>query len=636
MDNILKIYDLTRGKYPQIYDGKLYDDKYLDPERLNIAYQKSSYFYELFKNHSYSYDEFVSKLLEIPFFLAESTMANESISVQDNITMHIPCGKTLPMNKDDFDINKWLKTKEVIIAESNQTCFEISDLFGVYVHDDNNDLVPCRVFIWVDRIIEYAQTYTKQKEDETSNTLALFDFVLYHEIAHVVMDVSMYGISPAPHFSYANDFIYRFVEEAYADALALYIVRKYIKPSQRYVENTRENFILRVLSTYNSGYQLALFWRADPFFDCEYMAQWMCIKVLFNHEFALTMKSFWHYECFEELRCFYFPGIDGLIGVKNSIGEYGVIDKNNNVVIPFEYSFLWCFDKSGMCKAAKYDKLGIIDRNNNVIIPFEYKGLHLFDKSGLASAQKYDYDYFTHGKWGCIDKNNAVVIPFEYDDAMSFNEFGLAMAMKKGKVGIINRDNEVVVSFEYDKLNSFDEFGHAKAVKGGKWGVVDKNFNVILSFEYDDIGLFDKYELAKIVKSGKSGYVDRQYSIVIPCEYDSIEYFEKNNEGLVKAVKDKKNGIIDRNNNIIIPFEYDKIENIWYYYSSNIFKAKKNGKWGYIDRNNKVVVPFDYENIRMHSDKLFKAKKDGKWGYIDRNNKIVVPFEYAFEMLPVF
>ena len=94
----MKIFDLTRGKYPQMYDGpKMYDlDEFLP-------------FVHSFVDNL----DVVSLLINIPVFLVESTMGDEYISVPETgCSIRVPKDVNYcPLNKD-LDIDEWVRSKE--------------------------------------------------------------------------------------------------------------------------------------------------------------------------------------------------------------------------------------------------------------------------------------------------------------------------------------------------------------------------------------------------------------------------------------------------------------------------------------------------------------------------------------------
>ena len=112
------------------------------------------------------------------------------------------------------------------------------------------------------------------------------------------------------------------------------------------------------------------------------------------------------------------------IFAENSYGKWGILDENFILKVPYEYD-----DTSSLIKvcanikkgladyeilfrwvdykiAVKKDgKCGIIDINNNVIVPFEYDDILYCDDDYIHVSK--------NGKWGYVNKEGDIVTPFE-------------------------------------------------------------------------------------------------------------------------------------------------------------------------------------------------------------------------------
>ena len=124
-----------------------------------------------------------------------------------------------------------------------------------------------------------------------------------------------------------------------------------------------------------------------------------------------------------------FPFRGGLAAVHDEDNMTGFINKSGELVIPCIYeSYSDGFSEDGLCAVQKDGKWGYIDRDNNIVIPFEYDGAYGADV-GLASVIK-------DGKCGLVDYQNRVVADLEYDDISSPDK-GVAYAIKDRKLYII-------------------------------------------------------------------------------------------------------------------------------------------------------------------------------------------------------
>lgn len=136
---------------------------------------------------------------------------------------------------------------------------------------------------------------------------------------------------------------------------------------------------------------------------------------------------------------------------------------------------LTVFDRNNLAPISIDNQFGLIDKEGNVIIPFEYQKLVLTTVNAY-SAQK-------ENKWGIITKSNQILIPFEYDLTSDFIE-NICAVKKDGKWGFIDLLNQVVIPFEYDGCTDF-RAGLAGVEKEGKWGMIDKNNQLIIAYQYE-------------------------------------------------------------------------------------------------------------------------------------------------------
>ena len=220
--------------------------------------------------------------------------------------------------------------------------------------------------------------------------------------------------------------------------------------------------------------------------------------------------------------------LNGIILEKKqgSNGKNGFVNKNGMEQIPYEYddvepfsvgkSTVWDYDgevldispaTEKVCvNAKKNGKWGLIDKANNIHIPFEYDDYIGYAGNGLYRTSK-------NGKEGMIDEQNHVLIPFEYDDIEDF--FSYLKVMKDKKWGLVARDGyKLALPCRYDKIESANK-DYAVVRKGAKWGIVKVAVNeqVVIPFEYDELGMFSE-GLARAKKNGKWYTIDKNNHII--------------------------------------------------------------------------------------------------------------------------
>jgi len=203
-------------------------------------------------------------------------------------------------------------------------------------------------------------------------------------------------------------------------------------------------------------------------------------KYLINDESKLISDQ---YSAFYSLN-------DGFIVKKDT--KMGVVNFENNIVIPFDYDSIYAPHLTPYFYASKGGRFGVIDLKGKTLIPFEYEG-------------------FWESSENTKDKNNLHLI-----------------AQKNGKYGTINFKNKIVTPFIYDAISSWIEYGPPAhyIIKDKKWGLISYEGKVLIPTIYDHLHYITD-SLIKCKKQGKSGVLDINNRVVVPCENDSliVDYF---------------------------------------------------------------------------------------------------------------
>ena len=442
----MKVFDLTCGNYPQMYDGSDILSQYED--QFKMAVHGSDSFQQLFQKREYSRD--VEALIDsVPIFLVETSMANEYVAVPGTqCSIHVPEDRYKGATDDSkFDIDEWVNSKEGEKEEDprerRSQSLNIVDSLGVYIFTNDDDLIPRRIFVWMDKIMQYAKDHTKTGTQQIGrNAAALFDLVVFHEIGHALMDVELYGAHPSPNFSYGSDYVYRFIEEAYANGIALSIVYDNLKSQELDFIKT---FVLSQGAGYSYGWDLR-----DYHFGID---QWLSIKVLFNYDIVCMIRDCWKNNHRELVpKCVESVGHDGWLALKDRHDKWGIIELlSQKEVIGFKkYDSFWSFDENGLCMVRLDQEsgylYGYVNEQGVEQIPVEYDHLYSFD-NGITIAKK-------DGRYGAIDLNNNTVIPFNlpYEDVRGFRSGRASVKDASGKWGVIDTNGNLIVPCENDKI----------------------------------------------------------------------------------------------------------------------------------------------------------------------------------------
>lgn len=127
--------------------------------------------------------------------------------------------------------------------------------------------------------------------------------------------------------------------------------------------------------------------------------------------------------------------------------QWGVVDKNNNVIIPFSYQDEDCIRDytNGFAAVKVNERWGFLNDKGLQVIPFQYEKVNDFKGTLFEVRNK--------AKWGAVDANNVFKIPMDFEN-LQYLENGYYGAEKNDKWGILNSDGDTICDFIYDEMGS--------------------------------------------------------------------------------------------------------------------------------------------------------------------------------------
>ena len=292
---------------------------------------------------------------------------------------------------------------------------------------------------------------------------------------------------------------------------------------------------------------------------------------------------------------------DGFRIVKD--GKAGWTDMTGQIIVQPIYEDIddFSFNFKGLYVVTKDGKKGVINKQNNVVVPVEFEVIYDQDNYIIAKNNVK--------KYGVYAADGTVVAKPIYDfiRRSETEKSPILMPELDGLVGIIGKENKMLyepqfvqIDYLHDEHLLVNPFNNGSAYRRVK----DKN---------NKYGLFEEYTA----------------TMTVPVVYDGIyQKSEANRTTYFVAKKGKKFGVIDGRNQTIIPFEYDSItfNHLHFNTTDAQIVAVKNGKFGVINFKNDVVVPFEYKGMaKISSKNLYMAKKKDAYMLVDGNNKVLNP-----------
>ena len=187
---------------------------------------------------------------------------------------------------------------------------------------------------------------------------------------------------------------------------------------------------------------------------------------------------------------------------KNGKEYYGVMDNQNNSIIPEQYNYLEYVFGEYFIVEGKDDKYGVLNINGKEIIPIKYDLVQRIDNKNaiqtLDTVTKVREIYSEDlTQTGAIENSNIITTDsyikvFSNEELKYFDNNGneitpmqalpdktLFSQSRDGKWGFVNKDNQEVIPFIYDMVTDLNEFGFAAIKKDGKWGSINEQGDVV-------------------------------------------------------------------------------------------------------------------------------------------------------------
>ncbi len=178
---------------------------------------------------------------------------------------------------------------------------------------------------------------------------------------------------------------------------------------------------------------------------------------------------------------------EGLINCADEKGNWGFIDINENIVIPYQYKSARPFfegkaavwpKKNGAGKPNLKEKFSFINSGGDTLFPALFEGSDLRFSEGRCAI-------WDNNSYGYIDEKGNIVIPCDLDFGDHFYE-ETAKFKPKGKnsnYGFINKSGDIIIEAKFQGAGPFKN-GLAPIITGEDYnnflyGYVDKKGNYI-------------------------------------------------------------------------------------------------------------------------------------------------------------
>lgn len=330
--------------------------------------------------------------------------------------------------------------------------------------------------------------------------------------------------------------------------------------------------------------------------------------------------------------------------IKNGKNGYAELKGTDEVksLIPCIYDKLESYSKNAPMRATYNGKEGMIDGNNKIIIPFEYSNIGKFYNVGAYNMAWVEQD----GKYGIYNIDGTVIQPWDIEKAYVMNENSGTSYLTfddfpdpstpyihivvNGMTGVLSgKTYKTVIPCKYGYISPvINERAFYKA--NNKWGIMDIQNNSIQEAIYDKIKINNNMLSEAFTPDGtfhdnmyvfigdKQGMIDKNGKAFIPVKYDSLGVFSEN---MIVAKCGNLYGYINSNGEECIPLTYSHADN----FSEGLAAVKnEKGKYLFIDASGVMVIkPHEYDRVGHFQNGTCKVYRKDKVWEIDREGKKV-------------
>ena len=300
--------------------------------------------------------------------------------------------------------------------------------------------------------------------------------------------------------------------------------------------------------------------------------------------------------------------------------RFGFINRSGREVIPSIYLVHTLTpNKSGHIQVYKFESgfWGVIDTQNNTIIPFKY--------TNIENIGEY-FAVYSNNKIKLINSKQEVILKGDYERIKYLGK-NLYAVLQDKKWLVINGKEEVLKELSYPYvLHNVGNGLTVVADKNNTHGLIDSLGKEIMPLKYTQIFSFSD-GLSKVeftdrrTKDQLYGFINPTGKEIIKAKYKNLG--SKFGEGLVPVYVEYKGsyswGYMDRNEKMVIAPWFSTAE----IFSDGLARVStERNRVGYIDRQGKFLGM--YEEADTYQNGLAQVTINGQMAFIDTKGRVVI------------
>ena len=268
-------------------------------------------------------------------------------------------------------------------------------------------------------------------------------------------------------------------------------------------------------------------------------------------------------------------------------GYVYLIDKDGNKINDELYDDEVYFISSDYASASKDLKYGIIDKEGNTVIPFEY------GKTSINNTNEYVIFADEGDNYGLMDIKGNVLIEPEYESIRGPFINNYFILLLDEKYGIQDSEGNVIIDFEYDYIADFTSLDAIPVQNGGNSALINSENQIIVNYgKYEDIEEISIPGRFVVELNDREGLIDGKGNMIIPINYYDIicSDLDYQSDKLILVSDQNKYAYFNKDGKNVTGFIYDDGKE----FKNGYAPVEKDGKWGYIDVSGKEIIPCQY------------------------------------------
>lgn len=318
--------------------------------------------------------------------------------------------------------------------------------------------------------------------------------------------------------------------------------------------------------------------------------------------------------------------------------KFGIMEKDGDWLIPFEYDMIEYFDNyKNLFKASKDGNSFILDENGNILHQAAYDEITpYYYKEGWFNVKQ-------DGKFGLCDENYRLIIPCNFTKPIGEIKDGFSNAYKEGGYGLIDDNGKELTEFKYNLSFYPLEKKYFLGRDMKFYYLIDSTGKEILKSIYNIEKIIDgKRFIARIgntYQNGKCGIIGRDENILLPFDYYDIRHIK--DDIFIAGIAGKLDGTYHFENSEWIAMN-SAGEKLFDRKFKTISPVGKDYFIGAVDENNYSVYDWEgrmilkeyYRNVSAFGEKYFMIRdKDYRCYFVDTKGKKVTDTYANFSLL---